>query len=176
MSRFFRHSWLSLLPVAILASATLTFVGCGKSDMNSERPPISIDELDSDGHAGHKHAETYPEAVAELEEMNKTIASAFANNDVDAAHDPLHEVGHVLDILPGLAKKQGLDGKAVSAISSAVETLFDAFGRVDEKFHGGEGATYDEVKADVDSSMEVLRKHLPAQEAEAPEAEAPATE
>lgn len=171
MSRFFRHSWLSLLPVAILASTTLAFVGCGKSEMNSERPPVSIDELDSDGHVGHKHAETYPEAVVELEEMNKTIASAFANNDVDAAHDPLHEVGHVLDALPALAKKQELGDEAVAAISAAVETLFDAFGRVDEKFHGGEGATYGEVKADVDSSMEVLRKYLPAEAAAAPATE-----
>lgn len=180
MSRFFfRPSRLSLLPFALLVTATLSFVGCGKRDANSERPPISIDELESDGHAGHKHAETYPAAVAELEEMNKTIASAFADNDVDAAHDPLHEVGHVLDELPGLAKKQALGDEAVAAISAAVETLFNAFGKVDEKFHGGEGATYDEVKADVDSSMEVLRKYLPAEEAAAPaavESEAPATE
>jgi hypothetical protein len=174
MSSFFRPSRLSLLPVAILASATFTFVGCGKSDMNSERPPVSIDELESDSPSGHKHAETYPEAVAELEEMNKTIASAFANNDVDAAHDPLHEVGHVLDELPGLAKKQELGDEAVAAISAAVETLFDAFGKVDEKFHGGEGATYDEVKAKVDSSMDVLRKYLPASEAAAPASEAAA--
>lgn len=174
MSLFVRHRRLSLLPVAILVSATFLTVGCGKGDSNSERPPISIDELESDGHAGHKHAETYPEAVAELEEMNQAIASAFASNDVDAAHDPLHEVGHVLDELPALAKKHQLGDEAVAAISAAVEKLFEAFGKVDEKFHGGEGATYDEVKADVDSSMDVLRQYLPAPETAA--SEAPATE
>lgn len=174
MSRFFCPSRLSLLPFALFVTATLTFAGCGKSDVNSERPPVSIDELESNSPSGHKHAETYPEAVAELEEMNKTIASAFANNDVAAAHDPLHEVGHVLDGLPGLAKKQELGDEAVAAISAAVETLFNAFGKVDEQFHGGEGATYDEVKADVDSSMDVLRKYLPAPEAAAPAPEAAA--
>ena len=105
-------------------------------------------------------AMSYPEAVAELEEMNKAIAAAFASNDVDAAHDPLHEAGHVLDELPELAKRQQLNDKAVAAIIAAVETLFNAFGKVDEKFHGGKGATYDEVKADVDSSMNVLRQYL----------------
>jgi len=161
MSRLFRHYLLSLLPVAILTTATCSIGGCGKSEMNSERPPVSIDELESDGHVGHKHAETYPEAVAELEEMNTVIAAAFASNDVDAAHDPLHEVGHVLDELPTLAKKQELSDDAVAAIGAAVEKLFEAFGKVDAKFHDGEGATYDEVKADVDASMDVLRQHLP---------------
>lgn len=161
MSRLFRHYLLSLLPVAILTTATCSMVGCGKSETNSERPPVSIDELESDGHVDHKHAETYPEAVAELEEMNKAIAAAFAANDIDAAHDPLHEIGHVLDELPTLAKKQALSDEAVAAIGAAVEKLLNAFGKVDEQFHGQEGATYDEVKADVDANMRVLRQHLP---------------
>jgi hypothetical protein len=161
MSRLFRHYLLSLPPLAILAAVTCSFVGCRRSDTNSERPPVSIDELESDGHVGHEHAETYPEAVAELEAMNKAIAAAFAANDADAAHDPLHEIGHVLDELPALAKKQELSDEAVAAIGAAVEKLFDAFGKVDAMFHDGEGATYDEVKADVDANMEVLRQYLP---------------
>lgn len=172
MSRLLRHYVLSLIPFAAIAAATCPIVGCGSGTTNSERPPVSIDELESDGHVDHKHAETYPEAVAELEEMNKVIATAFASNDLDAAHDPLHEVGHVLDELPALAKKQELSDDAVAAIGAAVEKLFEAFGKVDAKFHDEEGATYDEVKADIDSSMEVLRQHLPAAEAVA----APATE
>lgn len=107
------------------------------------------------------HANSYPEAVAKLKELNKVIAAAFASNDVDAAHDPLHQIGRMLDDLPALAKKQKLGDNAVAEISISVEKLFDAFGKVDEKFHGGEGATYDEVKADVDSSMDVLRQYLP---------------
>jgi hypothetical protein len=161
MSRLFRHYLLSLLPLAILTASACLIGGCRKSDTNAERPPVSIDELESDVHVDHKHAETYPEAVAELEEMNKAIAAAFAANDADAAHDPLHEIGHVLDELPALAKKQELSDEAVAAIGAAVEKLFDAFGKVDAMFHDGEGATYDEVKADVDASMDVLRQHLP---------------
>jgi hypothetical protein len=149
----------SILPALLLAVAALPLLGCGKNG-SGERPPVSIDELESDDHVGHKHAETYPEAVAELEEMNKVIAAAFAAEDLDAAHDPLHEIGHVLDELPGLAKKHGLGDEAVTAISGAVEKLFEAFGKVDEKFHGAQGATYDEVKETVDANMAILRQHL----------------
>lgn len=161
MSCILRHCRLSLLPAALFATTAFSFVGCGSGNNNAERPPISIDELESDSHVDHKHAETYPDAVAELEEMNKAIATAFASNDSDAAHDPLHEVGHVLDELPALAKKQSLSDEAVAAIGAAVEKLFDSFGKVDAMFHDGEGATYDEVKADIDANMEVLRQHLP---------------
>lgn len=161
MSSIFTRSRQALLPTTLAAVATLLMGGCSKSDPNTERPPVSIGELESDGVVDHKHAETYPEAVAELEEMNQAIAAAFAANDPDAAHDPLHEVGHVLDELPSLAKKQALSDEALAAIGSAVEKLFNAFGKVDEKFHGGEGATYDEVKADIDAAMDVLRQHLP---------------
>jgi hypothetical protein len=159
MSPLFRPQRFLIIPTVLLVIAALPIFGCGKSG-NGERPPVSIDELESDGHVGHKHAETYPEAVAELEEMNKVIAAAFAAEDLDAAHDPLHEIGHVLDELPGLAKKHGLGDEAVAAISGAVEKLFDAFGKVDEKFHGAEGATYDEVKETVDTNMAILRQHL----------------
>jgi hypothetical protein len=161
MSRRFRQYYLALLPAAFLATATPWIVGCGSGTNNAERPPISIDELESDGHVDHKHAETYPEAVEELAELNEAIATAFSANDSDAAHDPLHEVGHVLDEMTDLAKKQALSDEAVAEIGAAVVKLFDAFGKVDSLFHDGKGATYDEVKADIDSGMEVLRKHLP---------------
>jgi predicted RNase H-like HicB family nuclease len=156
----FSHIRLRILASLCSVALTVLAVGCGKNAPDDQRPPVSIDELEGT-HSGHAHAETYAEAVAELEEMNKTIAAAFAANDIDSADEPIHEVGHVLDEVVTLAKKETLPEDAIAAISGAVEKLFDAFGRVDEKIHGGEGATYGEVQSDIDAGFEVLRQYLP---------------
>lgn len=145
--------------LALVAALPLAMIGCNRTTDDANRPPVSIDELESD-HA-HAHAETYAEAVAELDAMRSQISAAFAAGDPDQAHDPLHEVGHVLEHLVELATEQGLDADAVAEIGTAVDTLFDAFGRVDEKFHGGEEVAYSEVEADVDAAFATLRKHLP---------------
>jgi ribosomal protein L17 len=145
------------------AVLSVSLVGCGGSGSNeksaAERPPISIDELE-EAHPAHKHAETYPEAVAELEAMHKTIADAFAKGDISAADEPIHEVGHVLEELVAMAKKESMDEAAVAAISAAVESLFDAFAQVDEKIHGGEGATYDQVQTDIEAGFTVLNQYV----------------
>jgi hypothetical protein len=149
--------------IALVAALPLAMIGCNRTAEDANRPPVSIDELESD-HAGHAHAETYAEAVAELDTMRSQISAAFAASDMEAADGPIHEVGHVLEEVVELAQKQGLDADAVAEINAAVEKLFDAFGRVDDKIHGGEGAEYSEVEADVDAAFATLRKHVPATE------------
>lgn len=146
------------------ALLTVSFVGCGgKAETPSDAPPISIDE--AEGLQGeHSHADNYPEAVAELDEMREQIEQAFAEGDIDAADGPIHEVGHVLEELVSLAKQQGVDDEALAAIGSAVQQLFDAFGRVDDKIHGGEGADYADVKAEIDAAFAELKSHLPTSE------------
>ncbi len=153
--------------LALIATLPLAMIGCNRTADNTagdaNRPPVSIDELEGD-HAAHAHAETYAEAVAELDAMRSQISQAFAAGDIEGADEPIHEVGHVLEEVVALATKQGLGADAVAEIGAAVDTLFDAFGRVDEKIHGGEGAEYSEVEADVDAAFATLRKHVPATE------------
>lgn len=159
MSRDFRFVFALLT-----ACIGLPLVGCGGgADRSADRPPVSIDELEA-AHEGHSHADNYVDAIAELEEMRGVIAKAFADGDLDAAHDPLHEVGHVLDELVSLAKKDGVSEEGISAIESAVNTLMDNFGAVDEKFHGEEGKDYSEVKDAIDAAMEQLKAYLPKTE------------
>ncbi len=163
MPRLFR-----LAPVALFATLSLALVGCGAKTTDDTttapgQPPVSIDQLEHDlDH--HAHAETYAEAVAELDEMRSEISQAFAAGDIEAADGPIHEVGHVLEDVVELARKEGLSAEAVAEIDAAVETLFDAFGRVDDKIHGREGVTYDEVEAEIDAAFATLRKHAPANE------------
>ncbi len=164
MSRSFGWChWLSL--PAMLVALAVVAAGCTKTAPDSTSdgaPPVSIGELEAaHDHAHHAHADNYPEAVAELEKLNAEIAAASTAGNIDDAHDALHEVPPVVGGLVQLAKDAGLNDAAVAEVSSAVESLMDAFEGVDALLHGGQGKGYDEVKADVDAAMAVLRGHVP---------------
>lgn len=149
-----------LCPVAVLASAVVLIPGCGSSSQTQAPIPAASGndhdhDHDGEGHE-HHHAETLPEAITELTELRNTIRDAFAKNDTETAHDPLHEVGHVLELIPELAEKQGISGDALSTIKTSVNTLFDAFGNVDKTLHGQEGSTYSEESAAIDEALKAI--------------------
>lgn len=108
----------------------------------------------SDSHADSEA--TFTSATTSLVEMRDAIRNGFASGDTDKAHGPLHEIGHVLTSLPKLAEKEGKSAEDVKAINEATESLLDAFGEVDKTFHGGEGATYGEVAAEVEAAMTTI--------------------
>jgi hypothetical protein len=174
-----RHSWSALL----LLSLVIT-VGC------SDAP--KTEEAAHDHEHGHDHDHgpaTLKEALTELTSLRDTMRDAFAKNDADAAHDPLHEVGHVLEAIPELAKKEQVSAENQAAIESAVNTLMDAFGAVDKTMHGQEGSLYSEESEKIDAAITALAAacgpaeppafEIPATEppaTETPATEAPATE
>lgn len=178
MSRALRLSPpLSLSAVSLskllLAAITLAAVGCGSkpaadssdtqaaNSSDAQAPPVSIDDLEAaHEHSGHSHADNYPDAVAELETLNGEIAAAFAADKIADADNAVHEIPHVLESLAELAGDAGLSDAAVAEVNSAVQKLFDAFEAVDAKIHGGEGKDYDEVQAEVDAALAVLRGHV----------------
>jgi hypothetical protein len=99
---------------------------------------------------------------------------------MDTAHDPLHEVGDVLLAIPELAKKENVDSEKLASIQKAVDTLMDAFGRVDKTMHGQEGSTYAEESATIDAAVLELESLLnpsatPKPDAATPEASATET-
>ena len=71
-------------------------------------------------------------------------------------HEPLHDVGHLLDALPALADKAGLDAAQKDAVKGAKEQLFDHFGKVDEMMHGEKGAKYEDVATKIDEAVATL--------------------
>lgn len=142
-----------------VAAGLMMNAGCGTSSESNPATAGATGHDDDHGHSHgghHHHAETLPEAITELTEMRNTIRDAFAKNDVDTAHDPLHEVGHVLELIPGLAEKHGVTGDALATIKSSTETLFEAFGNVDKTLHGGEGSTYAEESDRIDAALKAL--------------------
>jgi hypothetical protein len=113
------------------------------------------------GDADHKHAneaipESFESATAQLIRLRNTIRDGFAAGDVDAAHGPLHDVGHLLEQLPELARDKGLDAIDLESVTAATEALFEAFGAVDKTLHGGDGSTYEEEANKIDSNVKIV--------------------
>jgi len=170
---------------------TLTLIAAYGCDQGSQPPLVpAMTSKDDHGHDhGHDHEhehehESLAAALTELTKLRDTIRDGFAKNDIDAAHDPLHEVGHVLEEIPELAEKEKLPAEAITIIKASVEELFDAFGAVDKGMHGGESVKYSDVSGKIDAAVTAITAAAapaaapPSSEATAPAADAaaPATE
>ncbi len=142
-----RNSWSLVFGFSLLVGS-----GCTESS--------KTDTAASSAEHAHSHDDHGPEslkdAITELKSMRDTIRDGFAKNDQDAAHDPLHEVGHVLEAMPELAMKEKVSAENQVAIEKAVNSLMDAFGRVDKTMHGQEGSTYSEESATIDATLITL--------------------
>ena len=68
-------------------------------------------------------------------------------------HDPLHEISHLLDALPNQIAASDLSEENKTELTSNVNTLMDNYGKIDAKFHGGEGAEYADVKDNITKAL-----------------------
>jgi hypothetical protein len=144
---FFNNSAAFFTKLAMVAFA-LTIVGC--------EPAKPKADAGADHGADHAHAETLAGAVKELEGICATIKAAFAKDDAEAAHEPMHEVGHVLGEIPDLVAKSTLDDAGKAEVKKAAETLFEAFSAVDESMHGSGGKKYSDVAESIDAALKVI--------------------
>ncbi len=101
---------------------------------------------------------TYAEAVTTVVAKYESIRDSFGKKDVDGAHGPLHDIGKLLEQVPVLAGQESKDEAALGEVKKAVDALFDNYTKVDEKLHGEEGATYEEVAEKIDAAIEQLKK------------------
>lgn len=122
----------------------------------------------------HNHPESLEDGLKELATLRDTVRDAFAKNDTETAHGPLHDVGHLLEDITALTAKRGLSDEAIATAKQNIETLFDSFGAVDKTMHGKEGSTYDEVSAEIDAAIQALQALTSATTAPAAEATTPA--
>lgn len=160
----FPHRSLGL----IFSAPLLLTTGCNETPPT---PPVAEHAHDEHAH----HPETLTEAVTELTELRDTVRDAFAANDPDKAHDPLHEVGHILETVSDLAKEEKLSDEKLAIVKSSVETLMQSFGEIDKSMHGQEGASYKDVSTKIDDAIKALAE-LNAPASETPATETPATE
>ena len=145
----------------VSAICALGLIGCG-----GDSTPTSTDVTESDAHEPdqkpHDDDEDVPhsfdEVVAEVDQLRNSIRDAMEGEDQAKAHDPLHEIGDVLETLGGLIDKSELSEADKTAAKDASETLFDLFGKVDERFHDKEkGSSYAEVATKIDEAIAKLK-------------------
>ena len=86
----------SLASLALLSAVLVP--GC------QDAPPAPVADTHEHGE-GHHHPETLADALTELTELRDTIRDAFAADDTDKAHDPLHEVGHIIEVVQELHQR-----------------------------------------------------------------------
>ena len=98
----------------------------------------------------------------ELDSLRLAVKNAMADNNTEAADKAVHEIGHILEELPGLAAKQAVavDDK----LKPAIDDLFDCFDQINQKLEGGVGKTYDELSERIDVAMATLRDKVKAEE------------
>ncbi|MCL4202297.1 MAG: hypothetical protein KJ000_07365 [Pirellulaceae bacterium] len=144
--------------------ALLYLSGCGPSQPAQPQPTApqthdhdhDHDHDDAHDH-DHDHSHVTPAdftaSVAVLRGHFETIRDAFTEKDLDKAHDPIHEVGHVLEGLPELAAKAGLTEQDLAKAQAAVAAMFEAYGKIDQAIHEGEEADYEAVRDKLDQGM-----------------------
>ena len=103
--------------------------------------------------------ENLGDAVEQLVQLRDTIRDAFEADDADAAHNPLHEVGHLLSGIEKLVEKSDEDAEHKEEMIAAVEELFDSYTAVDETFHSDGGKKYSEVASKIDAAVKTLQAH-----------------
>lgn len=103
-------------------------------DHAAEKGPKKGDHDDHD----HDHPETLAAGVAELAKMWGGIKTALKGGKLDEADDLVHEVGHLLEDLPGLVAKTKPAESAAEAGKKAIDEIFACFETIDTAVHAGE--------------------------------------
>jgi len=146
-------------------------LGCNNSDPGTDAATAQADGHDGDhdgdehDHAGHDddhegdhdHEMDFDASLEKVESLAATINESLANDDADAVHDSLHEIGHLLEELPEMAKEHGFSDADQEKLGAATEKMLDAYEAVDATLHGDEGKSWEEVKGDVESGLETLK-------------------
>ena len=147
------------LPSALTVSLlSLLLVGCSESTSSPSTPSShQTGQHEHDEHAEHDHPETLEEGLKELTELRDTVRDAFAADDVDTAHGPLHDVGHLLEDITGLVDSAELTPEQRKLAKQNIDSLFDLFGGVDRALHGEDGTTYKQVSGKIDAAIAALQ-------------------
>lgn len=100
---------------------------------------------------------TVAEAVEQVCVQYRQIRDGFENQNEDAAHGPLHEVGYALQDAEAAAKREIKDEAKLAGLTKLTASLFEDFGAVDRTMHGREGARWPEVAERISTTINELR-------------------
>ena len=141
--------------IAFLMCAVL--LGCSNQEADS-----------GDDHShGHDHDHSaeaqvpFDSLVEQICQHRDSIKSAFDADNHDEAHDPLHEIGHLITQLPDAASQTDLAESDWNQVKGASDKLMEAFGKIDMLFHGDEsGVKFPEVEQEIATAITVLEEKV----------------
>ena len=107
----------------------------------------------------HHHPETLAELVGHLDEIVAVVKEGMEANVREKADAPVHEFGHFLGDVEGLAKEAKLPAEVEAAVIAASEALFTAFDKIDVAIHGADDLTkvWGEEAAGIEAGMKTLK-------------------
>lgn len=108
---------------------------------------------------GHHHPETLGELVGELEKLVAVVKEGMESNVREKADAPVHEFGHFIGDVEGLAKDAKLPADVEAAVIAAAESLFQAFDKIDVAIHGSDdlAKVWGEESAGIEAGMKTLK-------------------
>lgn len=156
--------------VALSFLLLASIVGCGdsrqKPSSKPTRQPSAVDaQAEKHEHGDQdEHAEEAPhsfaEGVAALQKHYAEIKTAYTQGEAEKAHEPLHQVGSVLEALPELGQQAGLAATDLEKLKQAVEKMFEAYGNIDDAVHQKKEADYQAVAEQLDENMAAISSLL----------------
>lgn len=158
------------LSLSLAALALVSFLGCQPAVKESDKAADAAHDHEHGDHAhdheGHDHghgehgepSKTYAEAVAKVEAARDAIRDGLAAGEKSKADGQLHELGHVLEGIPGLAKE--FTEAEQADVQKDVNELMDEFGKLDEQIHGEKEVTYDTFSQKIDAAIERLHSRV----------------
>jgi hypothetical protein len=107
----------------------------------------------------HHHPETLAELVGELDKLVAVVKEGMEANVREKADAPVHELGHFLGDVEGLAKEAKLPAEVETAVIAASESLFTAFDKIDVAIHGADdlAKVWSEEAAGIEAGMKTLK-------------------
>tara|TARA_Y100000385_G_scaffold50590_1_gene47389 strand:- start:1390 stop:2145 length:756 start_codon:yes stop_codon:yes gene_type:complete len=99
------------------------------------------DEHDHDHHS-HELPATVEAAIAQLKDVTNKVRKALNSGETDKADDLVHSIGHLMEDLNNKIAAAKLDEKVKEAATAASDTIFEAYGEIDNALHAAE----DEIK------------------------------
>lgn len=158
------------LSFSLASLALVATMGCQPAAQKAEEAAHDDHAHEGHDHAhdheGHDHAhgehgeasKTYAEAVEKVEAARNAIRDGLAAGEKSKADGQLHELGHTLEAIPGLAKD--LTEAEQADVKKDVEELMDEFGKLDEQIHGEKEVTYDTFSEKIDAAIERLHSRV----------------
>ena len=121
--------------------------------------PAEAMPADEGGAHDHHHPETLAELVGELDKLVAVVKEGMEANVREKADAPVHELGHFLGDVEGLAKEAKLPADVEAGVIAASETLFTVFDKIDIAIHGADdlAKVWGDEAAGIEAGMKTLK-------------------